>query len=348
MDVTTPALIYRLPPDAIATVLDEATVRLQAGDASVLVDGDAETVLAATKSLACGVPVAAAPEVVEQLWTHGVLQRDDGAPTAELRRARLAMSCVLVDGLSDCGARLAELLVDLGVGTVVLRDGTEISEEDEGERLRRGRRGRRRAEVLTELLRASADGTAVLECPAEGGVQGADVQVLVRAEGASWPSREQLQARLRETSRVLPISVGEQGALLGPVVAAAGPSPCPACLESHRPGTAEASPSGARSTGGSPLPGLCAHLAALQLRELLAGQQLPDLTDTVIHIDAGTGTVRSRPVPPAADCPCRAQSELFGVPSESPESPEPLESLESPELSEVPGPSEPVDVEGPS
>lgn len=215
MDVTTPALIYRLPPDAIATVLDEATVRLQAGDASVLVDGDAETVLAATKSLACGVPVAAAPEVVEQLWTHGVLQRDDGAPTAELRRARLAMSCVLVDGLSDCGARLAELLVDLGVGTVVLRDGTEISEEDEGERLRRGRRGRRRAEVLTELLRASADGTAVLECPAEGGVQGADVQVLVRAEGASWPSREQLQARLRETSRVLRSAWGSRARCSG-------------------------------------------------------------------------------------------------------------------------------------
>ncbi|GAB3187601.1 TOMM precursor leader peptide-binding protein [Nesterenkonia suensis] len=322
--------MYRLTPDATATVLDPTTVRLQSGAGSVLLDGDAEALLAATETLAAGVPIAVAPAIVEQLWRDGVLERDDGVPAAELRRVRLGLSSVLIDGLSDCGARLAELLVARSVGTLVLRDGTPVSEQDEGEHLRPLHRGRRRAAVLTDLLGDPAGSTSVVECPPEGAVQGADVQVLVRTGAAGWPDRGQLEACLGETAHVLPISLTGHGAQVGPMVAAAGPAPCPRCLHGYRHGgggvpshDGRASFRGVASEASGvdqPAPGplvsgLCAHVAALQLEELLAGQRLPALMDAVLDIDAATGAISSHLVPPSADCGCRAQSELLGVSS---------------------------------
>lgn len=341
--------VYRLPPRATVTGVGETTLHLRSGTASVLLEGDAEALLAAARQLDRGVPVGAAPRVVERLWNHGVLERETGVSAAEVRRTRLAQSCVLVDGLTPCGEALADLLVRHGVGTVVLRDAAPVDPPPEGCRRHGGGPDRLRAEDLADALAETADGVTVLSCPPDGVVQAADVQVLIRETDAGapgWPRWEVLIGGLRESRRVLPVLTTADGMMLGPVISDGGPAPCPDCLQrqgsSLGVGGADGGDDGAPmaffASGAAvwPLQGMAAHLLIHQLGELLAGPQLPALTDAVLWIDGGTGAISARPVPPSSDCPCRAQSELFGS---SPESSEPPESPEPPGPPELLGPS---------
>ena len=328
MDATQTVPLYRLPHDASVTAVDETTVRIGVAGAAVLLEGEAEHIVAAAHQLAEGVPVAHAPPVLEDLWSHGVLHRDD-PKSGRQRLARLGMACVLVDGLDGGGgAQMADLLASRGLGTVVLHDPDHVTELDLTGLYHRRHLGRIRAEALREILTGRQQRSVVIECPPEGHVAGADLQIVIRrTSGAPSPARLRGDPATERAQRLLPVMLGDQAAVIGPIIDP-GTTLCLPCLEHHSGTSAARRLAEPTSPGGVPEPlmtQVCAGIVAQQTVIMLTAEHQPALADSVMRVDAVTGHITSHPVAARPECDCGTQDSGFfpGLspvpPSSSPE-----------------------------
>lgn len=259
--------------------------------------------------------------------------------------ARASLACVLIDGLDACGVQIASRLVDLGIGTVVLRDSARIQEHDLGGALHRRHLGRGRAEVLAEALTAPQGGSVVIDCPPDGSVRGADLQIRIRSTcGAPGPTAGPLRPAVAESGRVLPVALGDQVAVLGPIIGG-GAAVCLECLPNPSSMVKEDPATDTAATehpATEPDPQAldaqtlqaCAAIVGQQVGIMIGGEHQPALAQAVMRLDAVTGDLSSHA---AARCAqCRGQTQSFEEPPSpsSALSPEP-----SPEASSALSPS---------
>ena len=220
-------------------------------------------------------------------------------PAEAVRTARRRLAAVLVEGLGATGLRVAEQLIDVGIGTVLLRDEHEITASDSA--YRSADRGRLRADVACRMLRPRDSVSAVLEAPEESAVLGLDLHVVVADYEPAWG---RLRAAGRSGSAVLPVELSGAGFCIGPVLAARS-GPCPECLVLHgfTEAPAPAEEQGSRSALG-PAGTAAAGIAAHQVQVLIDGDSPAAVQTGALVGQTATGRIDHRTVSPHPECRC--------------------------------------------
>lgn len=377
---------YRLRPDAEASVLDEQTLRLRRPGIALRLNAPGMAAASVLQALRRGIPAAEAPDAVQQLWRHRLV---DLYPTGE-DQVRMHLAGVRIDGLGEVGTSLAEQLAEAGLGTLVVQD-SQLAGADglpgvSGTLGREDSRhtGKPRAEAVREALSRRHPETAVFECPPDGRVHGADLHVLCQPLQTRSPSADisALHAAAALSPAVLPISLMSEGALIGPLLAPTR-GLCLQCWQLHladdarRPSHSEDgeeseegdgaeddgaavepenTPSAGASTQPRLAPGVASIVAALtarQIQVLLTGRVRPAMADHVLRVDSD-GRVTEQPIGRHPECTCRMASDRHRAAEEPPPpapgaAPEPVSAPESsPQLrSESPPESPPESPSGP-
>jgi bacteriocin biosynthesis cyclodehydratase domain-containing protein len=165
-----------------------------------------------------GVPLHDSPD--ERYWHLAAVA---GHERTRMRRT----AHVVVSGLDQLGLRIAQILAQAGVGTVVLDDERPVTLDDLGVAgYRPPDLARPRRERAFALLRSASPMTAL---SAAGGAL-PDLVVLVQ-HGAVDPVRT--RPLMREDVMHLPVLVRELDVVVGPLVRP-GEGPCLRCLDLHR------------------------------------------------------------------------------------------------------------------
>ncbi|GEM_PF-7049960 len=161
---------------------------------------------------------------------------------------RRRLAAVLVDGLGPVGARTALALAEAGVGTLLLRDGTQgsavqqsstaqtVDAEQVGDPYLSIHHGLPRSTGLQDLLDRAAQQpasqpapqqTAVMECPADMRPDGADVCVLSLGESSgAGPAGTRSASRTSALHAATVSAAAQQASLVMPVL-------CPAAGEAE-------------------------------------------------------------------------------------------------------------------
>ncbi|WP_150460801.1 hypothetical protein [Nesterenkonia ebinurensis] len=222
-----------------------------------------------------------------------------------LRIARRRVATVAVEGLDGLGIQLAELLAQLSIGTLILRDSRPVLPVDP--EFRTIDLGRPRAEAVTERLSSQAAETAVIEAFEDSALAGADLHLVT---GIEELQAEALRRAWRESSAVLPVLASAQGWWAGPLLMPGSPL-CPECLvqqgllsaaAQNQPGAERANPSAP-----DPDPQVvlgAAAAAALQAAVLIDGHPHCAVQESALVCQAETGLITPQPVQPAQDCAC--------------------------------------------
>lgn len=224
----------------------------------------------------------------------------DATPAVSLARRRLCT--VVVDGLDALGLHLAEQLVHLHLGTVILRDDNPVDQWGSGFRVID--RGRPRAEAAAELIGARAQQTAVVEAPDGATVSGADLHI-VTGHG-SLPAQT-LRRAAKESPAVLPVLVSSAGWCVGPLLLHNSPV-CVECMDDCGLLTATPGP----TVAGSPLMLAAAAVAAQQAQVLIDGVHRCLMEQAALIGEAGTGMITPTAVRPGLDCACLTRVEPRG------------------------------------
>lgn len=212
-----------------------------------------------------------------------------------VRLARRRLSTVVVDGQQALGLQLAEQLVQLGLGTVILRDDNRVDEQDTG--FRTVDCGRTRAEAATELIRPRAQQTALVEAPEGAAVSGADLHI-VTGQG-SLPVQA-LHRAAAESPAVLPVVAARAGWQVGPLLLRESPV-CVDCLEGCELLRSDSDPDGAAA---HPAMLSAAAVAAQQARVLVDGERRCVMEQVALIADSATGMIAPAAVHPRPDCAC--------------------------------------------
>ncbi|WP_120002787.1 hypothetical protein [Nesterenkonia muleiensis] len=219
-------------------------------------------------------------------------------PAALLARRRLCT--VVVDGLDILGLHLADQLVHLRLGTVILRDDSLVDEQVSG--FRAIDRGRPRAEAAAELIGARAQQTAVVEAPEGATVSGADLHI-VTGHG-SLPAQV-LRRAAKESPAVLPVLASSSGWCVGPLLLHNSPV-CVECLDGS--GLLTAAP-GPIVVVPHPLMLAAAAVAAQQAQVLVDGVHRCLMEQAALIGEADTGMIMPTAVRPGLDCACLTRVE---------------------------------------
>ncbi len=224
----------------------------------------------------------------------------------EQARGRRRLASVLLEGLGPAGARTALHLAAAGVGTLLLRDGGRVTPAEVGDPYRTVHQGMGRTAALQDLLRRTAAGAAVLECPGDMRPAASDLCVLFAPAAEEEPA---VIAAAEQSTLVLPVSLGPEETEIGPLLSRPeGQSgfACVRCHVRHRhvqhrgiqrhriqqraEPPAGSPPSAAPVTSADPLTHqLAAAFIARQLLILLDGIYEPALAEhsMVLHADGG-------------------------------------------------------------
>ena len=210
-------------------------------------------------------------------------------------RARRRLATVVVEGLELPGMRLAEHLVGLRVGTLVLRDDRPVSLRDAG--FRSFDAGRPRAEAAAEVLSVQAEETSVVEAPAESSICGADLHILAFRQEVPDIA---LHRGFEESPAVLPVLVTPAGWRVGPLLLEDSLT-CSRCVGVGR--LAEHGPMGPDAA-----PGLqeeaAAAVAAQQVAVLIDGAAPAAVEQAGLLADARTGGIAPVRTLPDQRCVC--------------------------------------------
>lgn len=221
-----------------------------------------------------------------------------GHPEA-VRTSRRRLATVLVEGLGTTGVRIAEQLIELGIGTVLLRDERTITSSDPA--YRSADRGRLRADVACRMLRPQDSRSAVLEAPEESALIGLDLHLVVADGEPLWG---RLRTAAQSETAVLPVELGESGFCIGPLLAARG-GLCHQCLVLHGL-TGDPEPAGERSGASAPATtsAIAAGIAAHQVQVLIGGEGAAAVQSGALVSHAVTGRIDHREVIPHPECRC--------------------------------------------
>lgn len=214
-----------------------------------------------------------------------------------LRTARRRLAAVLVEGLDAVGARVAEHLIDSGIGTVLIRDDQPATTADPY--CSAADQGRPRAEVLCRRLRRSPSTSAILEAPAGSTVPGLDLHILVTTGAADVTRLRQAAAG---SAAVLPVELSSAGLCIGPMLGGAA-AMCPDCLVLH--GLTEvqhSQDSHPAATAGSLE--LIAAGAAIQQTQLLIDGEPAAASSAALLLDSRTGRLSHRAAAAHPECQC--------------------------------------------
>lgn len=220
-----------------------------------------------------------------------------------VRTARRQLATVLVDGLGAAGIRIAEQLIELGIGTVLLRDERAVTAADGAYRITD--RGRTRAESACRRLRPRDASSAVLEAPEGAAFHGLDLHVVVADRE---PACGRLRTAGQSDSAALPVELSASGFCIGPVLTTGG-GVCAECLvlyglsEDRAPAAAPAhtGPSGA----GGAATAIAAGIAAHQVQVLVDGDSPAAAQSGALIGHAATGRIDHCRVDPHPECRCR-------------------------------------------
>ena len=221
------------------------------------------------------------------------------SPTQKLApvpAARRRLAVVLVEGLDPTGIRIAEQLIRLGIGTVLLRDDRPMV----GPSCRSADQGRPRAEVFSRRLRPSDHRSAVLEAPEGSRVLGLDLHLLVIC-GETDVTR--LRSAFYNDSTVLPVERSRTGFCIGPLLGQRA-AVCPECLVLYGLTVGSQAPENLR-TGpiDDALEPVVAEVAVQQARLLIDGEPAAVGTGALFG-ESGTGLLGHRPVGAHPECRC--------------------------------------------
>lgn len=230
-----------------------------------------------------------------------------------VRIARRQLAAVLIEGLNELGFRLAQQLVGLGIGTVLLRDDRPVTAADTAYRARDA--GRSRAESAASMLTVQASGTAVVEVPEGASTVGVDLH-LITAGG-------RFRAAAAEPgAAVLPVFIDPAGCRIGPLLTiGAGTSTraglCSECLAhngltedpaGHLSGRLTRDPAAAGPLEPDPLTLVAAGIGAQQTAVLIDAEQPAASEDAVLVCERSTG--RLEQIPRVADPECHCMTYL--------------------------------------
>lgn len=222
---------------------------------------------------------------------------------AQVRRRRL--SSVLLDGLGPAGAWTALHLAAAGVGTLLLRDGGEVSAAQVGRPYLTVHHGVSRVSALQDLLGREERPPAVVDCPADMRPAASDICVLLR-EGMPTPA--EVAAASAGSTLVLPVGIGAETAEAGPLLARPEDLQgfaCAACWRPQQERDREApGRDGPKEGPETLLEQAVAVLIARQLLILLDGVRRPELTGCGMSLGPDGG-VAQHPVRPQSDCECQ-------------------------------------------
>lgn len=230
-----------------------------------------------------------------------------------VRTARRRLATVLVEGLGTTGIRIAEQLIELGIGTVLLRDERPITASDPA--YRRADRGRPRADVACRMLQRPDSRSAVLEAPEDSALIGLDLRLVVADGEPAWA---RLRAADQGETAVLPVELSASGFCIGPMLAA-GSGLCPQCLVLH--GLAEdpeaGDERGSRAIAPATTSTIAAGIAAHQVQVLIDGDSAAAVQSGALLGRTATGRIDHRSVSPHPECRCltylRADRSRAGV-----------------------------------
>ncbi|GFZ85247.1 hypothetical protein [Nesterenkonia alkaliphila] len=223
-----------------------------------------------------------------------------------VRAARCSLATIAVEGLEGLGIQLAELLIRLNVGTLILRDPRPVSAEIPG--FRAIEQGRPRSEAAAERLSSQAEQTVVLEAFEGTAIAGADLH-LVTAAGAL--EADALRRAYQESAAVLPVLVTAQGWRAGPLLLPGAPV-CPECLL-HTGLLTQTTPQATGSDPGESTPAGpaaaalvmgAAAAAAQQASALIQGSAPPAIHQAALVCEAGTGLITPQLIQPVPNCAC--------------------------------------------
>lgn len=232
-----------------------------------------------------------------------------------LRTARRSLATLAVDGLEGLGIQLAELLIRLGIGTLILRDPRPVSAEAPG--FRAIDQGRPRAEAAAERLSSQAELTVVLEAFEGSSICGADLHLVT---GAGALEAAAVRRAYRESAAVLPVLSTPQGWQTGPLLVPGSPI-CPECLLhlGLLSGTATQAPSrgsAANTVDSAAAPALvmgAAAAAAQQVSALIEGSAPPAAQQAALVCQGESGLIAPRLIQPVPDCACFAAAAPVGL-----------------------------------
>lgn len=220
-----------------AFALDARTVQLGAGAQAVRIIGPAQQTLKRLGEARTGAAAAADTSGTDE----AAAASDDEQVTRV--RARRQLAAVLIDGLPRPGALLAEQLVRLPLGLLLLRDDHPVDREDVAEGYPAAAVGHTRSvAVRRSCLRQSPEATVMTrsELPApppataEAAASGirqepVDIHVIFAARAVD-PAR--LFAAAARAQLVLPVVRDSEQWQIGPLLSREH-GPCPQCLELH-------------------------------------------------------------------------------------------------------------------
>lgn len=225
------------------------------------------------------------------------------------RPAERAHACVEIRGLDELGLRIARILAQAGVGTLLLEDDRAVTIDDlSADGYRSGDLGHSRQARAFGILRAGSPMTA-LSAPHD---TRPDLVVLVE-HGAVDPVR--VRPLVREDLAHMAVLVRELDVVVGPVVRP-GEGPCLRCLDLHRTDEDPRWPAVATQLTVHPPEGtetslawLAAALAAQQVLAVVDGRGVLVIGST-LEISATYPLPRYREWAVHPDCGCSDQTLL--------------------------------------
>lgn len=225
--------------------------------------------------------------------------------TEAVHAARRRLATVLVEGLGVTGIRIAEQLIGLGLGTVLLRDERTITASDLS--YLPADRGHLRADAACRMLRRRDSGSAVLEAPENSGFIGLDVHVIVADNESAWG---RLRAAGQSDCAVLPVELSGAGFCIGPVLSARG-GVCPQCLVLHGltedldPAEPQSGPwAQSRESVLGAVGTIAAGIAAHQVQVLIDGDTAAAAQTGALLGHSTTGRIDHCEVGPHPECQC--------------------------------------------
>lgn len=227
-----------------------------------------------------------------------------------LQAARRRLAVVLVEGLDSNGLHIAQQLIGLGVGTILLRDDEPVAAADSD--YRRSDQGRPKAEAACRMLRPTRTRSAVLEAPEGSAVLGLDLHLIV-TKGALELHR--LRDAVQNDSAVLPVELSSEGFCIGPLLGERAQL-CLDCLILHglTESTVPKHPQPGREFQASASPGTMAALTgplgaiaggiAVHQAQLLVDGAASAVCSGALFADAATGSLGHLPVAAHPECRC--------------------------------------------
>lgn len=214
-----------------------------------------------------------------------------------------------IHGLDELGLRLARILTQAGIGSLVVADPCPVLDDDlSSDGYQPADVGHARAERAILLLRACASATTITSVPG----QIPDLVILIE-HGAADPVR--VRPLMREDVPHLPVLVRELDIVIGPLIRP-GAGPCLRCLDLHRTDEDPRWPAVATQITASPPTGsetslswLAASLAAHQALAHVDGRSVL-LDGVTLEVTATYPLPRYREWAAHPECGCTAPALL--------------------------------------